>query len=194
MKKFILLMTSIWLSVLLQGCVPAVFVAGAAVGISASTIVNDVRPTKVILADQRIAHNVKANLLQDDKFKNSHVSVSSYNRIVLLVGQTPTSYLRDLAENRAKAVPDVRLVHNEITINAPTTFTEQSKDTWITTEAKTILIAQPGLKSSQIKIITENSVIYLMGLVNHHNADIAVEKVRSIDGVQKVVKLFEYTK
>jgi len=54
------------------------------------------------------------------------------------------------------------------------------------------LIAEKNLKSSTIKVITENSVIYLMGLVTHSTADHAALIASKTRGAQRVVKVFEY--
>lgn len=192
MQKLSRLLLIILFSLCLQACAPAIFVTGAAVGISSGIIINDLRPAKVILQDQSITHDLQMKLSQDNRFKSAHIAVTSFNRIVLLVGQTPTQELRDLAETDAKSISNVRMVHNEITIGYPTSFATRTNDTWITTEIKTILVAKPGLKSSQIKIVTENGTVYLMGLIKRDKADEVVDEVRRVDGVQKVVKLFEY--
>lgn len=192
MKKLFSAFAVLLLLFSLQGCVPAVFVAGATIGVATGEIINDKRTPKTILDDQSITHDIQMRLTQDNRFTVAHISVASYNRIVLLVGQTPTQELRDAADTIAKANPKVRIVHNEITVEYPTKMSTRAEDTWITTEIKAVLVAKPGLKSSQVKIITENGTVYLMGLISRNNADIVTEQARKIDGVQKVVKLFEY--
>lgn len=122
----------------------------------------------------------------------SHIAVSTFNRVVLLVGEVPTSALRKRAYELVKEVPHIRRINNEIEIAASLSTKAGSLDAWVTTKAKTALLAEKGLNSTQIKVITENSVVYLMGLVSHEQAEIAVEVVREVAGITKVVTLFEY--
>ena len=71
-------------------------------------------------------------------------------------------------------------------------YTHVSERSTLTSKAKARLIATKDLDSSQIKIVTEDSTIYLLGLVKKNEADIATEAVRQVGGVRRVVKLFEY--
>ncbi|MFV9995032.1 MAG: BON domain-containing protein, partial [Coxiella endosymbiont of Dermacentor nuttalli] len=42
------------------------------------------------------------------------------------------------------------------------------------------------------KVMTENEVVYLMGIVSPRQAAIAANIASQISGVKKVVKVFEY--
>jgi osmotically-inducible protein OsmY len=88
-------------------------------------------------------------------------------------------------------VKNVSRVYNEITVEAPTSSWQRSHDAWITTKIKTEMLAKPGLHSTQIKVITENDVVYLMGVLSERQATIAINVARQVDGVIKVVKVFE---
>ena len=121
----------------------------------------------------------------------SHIVIVSYNGIVLLAGQVKTEDLRQLAAETVAKIAKVRLVHNEITVAGNTSLMVRSNDSWITTKIKSRLLVDDKASGS-IKVVTENSVVYLMGVVTRAEADQATEIARTTSGVQKVVRLFEY--
>lgn len=172
---------------LLSACVAAV-VAGATAG----AVIYDGRGFVVLERDTRIFHVVHKTIMTDPRFRSSHISVTSFNEAVLLTGQTPVASLRVLAEKIAKATPHVLRVYNEISIGQPTELAVRAQDTWITTEIRSRLLTCKGLESGSIRVVTENGVVFLMGIVTHEQANLAVNVVRHVNGVRQVVKVFKY--
>jgi osmotically-inducible protein OsmY len=111
---------------------------------------------------------------------------------VLLAGQAPTEELRQRIVEITKKIPNVKRIYNEIALQAPSSALTTASDAWITAKVKTALLGAKGLHSGQFKIVTENGTVFLMGVVERKQADLAVEATRKVDGVQKVVKIFEY--
>jgi osmotically-inducible protein OsmY len=177
----------LFVSTLLTGCVAAV-VAGAA----ASIVVYDRRSVVTLESDARIFHLVHTTIVTDPSFRNSRILVSSFNRVVLLVGQTPTASLRVLAEKIAQSTPNVRRVYDEISVDHPLPLSQRTKDIWITSQVRSLMLTKKGLESGSVRIVTENAVVYLMGIVTHEQADLAVNVARQVQGVRKVVKAFQY--
>ncbi len=171
---------------LLSGCMLGV--VAAATGL----VVYDRRSMVMIERDARIFHLIHTEIVRDPKFENSHINVTSFNQAVLLVGQTPQASLRVLAEKIAQKTPKVRRVYNEITIEDPTPLAQRSRDTWITGEVRTKLLRKKGLESGSIRLVTENGVVYIMGIATPEQAALAVEVARQVKGVRKVVKVFQY--
>lgn len=187
MKKLLAVVSII---LLLPGCIPAVFVAGAAAG---GAIIYDHRDTKTRFNDRDATFQIQNRLDSDQELaQKTHLSVVVFNRIGLLVGQTPSEELRQHAETTAKANSQIKVLYNEITIGSPISRTQITNDTWITTKVKTTLLATPGLSSTNLKVLTENNTVYLMGLVTHTQADLATAKTKTVAGVEKIVKIFEY--
>lgn len=173
----------------LQGCAGAAFVAG---GAAAGMIVYDRRNFQTIQEDQRIRHQVENKLHDDFEIsKDAHITAATFNGIVLLAGQAPTVELRERANAAAQSIAGVRRVYNEVALMAPTSQLVRSSDTWITTKVRGELLLVQDLRSSQIKVITENGTVYLMGLVTQGQGDLATAATRQVAGVQRVVKLFE---
>ncbi len=180
-------MTIMLLTLLLSGCVAAV-VLGTAGGL----VVYDHRGVVGLEKDARIFHLIHTKIVRDPNFAGSRVSVSCFNQVVLLTGQAPSVAERAMAEKIAKQTAQVARVYNEITVDSPISLKEQAKDTWITGEVRSKMVAEKGLASGSVHIITENSVVYLMGIVTPEQADLAVNVARHVNGVSKVVKVFQY--
>lgn len=173
----------------LQGCVSGI-VLGA---LGVASVVNDRRTTATQLEDESI--EIKANsALDKDKGLNehSHISIVSYNRTVLLIGQVPNSMLRDRAAKIAADIENVTRVHNQLRIGNKTALTTRTNDTWLTSKVKVALTADETLKGSQIKVITEHGEVFLMGLVTQQEGNLAAELARNVSGVKQVIKAFEY--
>ncbi|ASQ44596.1 BON domain-containing protein [Legionella clemsonensis] len=175
------------ISALLTSCV-AVVVAGAAAGL----VVYDRRSLSTIESDARIFHIIHKEIVTDPRFQDARIIVSSFNQVVLLVGQAPTASLRVMAEKIARTTPNVRRVYNEVTVDYPIPLSQRTEDTWITSQARSLMLTKKGLESGSIRIVTENGVVYLMGIATHEQADLAVSVARQINGVRKVVKVFQY--
>ncbi|WP_416306189.1 BON domain-containing protein [Neptunicella sp. SCSIO 80796] len=178
------------LSVLaLQGCA-AVIVAGG-VGVAASA--HDRRTIGTQIDDKTLTARISNNLSENknlDEF--AHVSVNVFNGIAILVGQTPNDDLRNQAEQAAKNVQHIRKLHNQIRIGSPTSTGTRANDVWLASKVKTNLIADKRIDGLHIDIVVEDSEVFLMGLVNENEANIAVDIARNIGGVARVVKAFEY--
>ncbi|MEN6586668.1 MAG: BON domain-containing protein [Sulfuricella sp.] len=171
----------------LQGCFPVV-----ATGVGAGALmVADRRTSGTYIEDQGI--ELKAMTRLNDKFNDAvHVTVTSYNRNVLLTGQAPTEVLKADVEQEVRTVPNVASVLNEMSIGSLTSFASHSNDTYITSKVKARMIDANKFPVTQVKVVTENGVVYLLGLVSHQVADEAVEIARTTSDVKKVVKVFEY--
>jgi len=111
---------------------------------------------------------------------------------VLLTGEAPNQDLREQVANIVRNINEVRKVHNELQVAAPSSMVSRSADTWITGKVKTALLNTKKVDVTRIKIVTENGVVYLLGLVNSQEADAATDIARRVSGVQRVVKVFEY--
>jgi osmotically-inducible protein OsmY len=159
--------------------------------------IEDDRGTRTIgstLDDSLIETKVAVNVAKADTGldRDSHIVVVSYNGIVLLAGQTPNAALKGKAEQAARATQRVKKVNNELQIMPPSSLLARNNDTWLTTKIKSQMLADAAVPGSRIKIVTENGIVYLLGLVTRQEANVTTSLIQGIDGVQKIVKLFEY--
>ncbi len=173
----------------LQGCIVAAAAGGAATG---AALAIDRRSTGTIVDDQTIQIKATHALAQSkDLWKKSHLTAISYNNVLLLVGQAPTDALKQQAEEAVSEIPKVRRVHNEIEVMAPTSIGARSKDTWITTQIKTKMMGHKDIGATRSKVITENKVVYLMGLTTPEEEIAVTDIARATPGVEKIVQIFE---
>ena len=174
------------LAPLLSGCVAAV-VGGAG---TAVLVGEDRRTVGTVTEDQGI--ELKSENRIRDKFKDAHINVTSYSRMVLLTGEAADAATRTEIEKTVRAVENVRGVYNEITPAGVTALSARANDSFITSKVKARFVDQRKFNAVHVKVVTEAGVVYLLGLVKRKEADDAVEIARTTSGVQKVVKLFEY--
>ena len=183
------------LILLTHGCA-GVVVGGAATG---AAVIHDRRSAGTVIDDQGLGWKISNEIFSDKELSEpSHINVTVYNGAVLLTGETPTEDLKLRANAIAARVSDKeKPVYNELAIAEPTSLTTRTNDAYITTKVKTALFDIQSIKGfdvTRVKVTTENSVVYLMGLVTSVEADAVTEKTRNVGGVKKVVKLFEYIK
>jgi osmotically-inducible protein OsmY len=143
--------------------------------------------------DQMIESRGSANIrAANAELGEAHLSVTSFNGMVLLTGQVPSEAVKQAAGAAVKDLRKVRTVHNELEIAGPTSMMARTNDAWLTTKVKTALFAGEDTETGRVKVVTENGIVYLMGLLSRTEADAAVETTRQVFGVQKIVKVFEY--
>ena len=171
----------------LSACVP-VIVGGAAAG---GAVAADRRTSGIYVEDENI--ELKAvKYMETTLGEAAHVNVTSYNRNVLLTGEVPDQAAKANAEAFVKGIQNVRAITNEIVVSPKTSIGSRSNDTYLTSKVKTKFVTENQFPANIVKIVTENSVVYLLGIVNKTEADAAAEIARNTDGVEKVVKVFEY--
>ncbi len=175
----------------LSACTP--LVGGTAA--TSAWISNDPRTTGTVIDDVAIEAKI-ADAMDDYEYlnldANSNIHVTSYNNVVLLTGQVPSEAAKLAVGEIAKNTNQVRKVYNELKVGPVTSLTTRSHDSWITTKIKSSS-AFHEVNPINTKVITENGVVYLLGLISRDQADKLTELVRTTRGVDRVVRIFEYT-
>lgn len=171
----------------LSACLPAVVGGAAAGGVMAA----DRRTSGIYIEDQGIEIKAEKNIM-DQLGDKIHANVTSYNRNVLITGEANDEETKAKAEAIVKAVDNVRSVTNELTIDMKSTIANRNNDAYITSKVKARMLKEGRFPANYVKVVTESSVVYLLGLVTHKEAEDAVEIASSTDGVYRVVKVFEY--
>lgn len=175
------------LSLQLSACVPVVAGGAAAGGLAAS----DRRTSGAYLEDEGIEWKAIKHF-NEQLGDRIHANITSYNRNVLLTGEAIDEATKQKAEAIARNIENVRNVTNELAIAGASSMTSRSNDTYLTSMVKARMLSENRFPANYVKVVTENSVVYLMGMVTRKEADDAVDIARNTDGVQKVVKVFEY--
>ncbi|WP_419147263.1 division/outer membrane stress-associated lipid-binding lipoprotein [Pseudoalteromonas 'SMAR'] len=174
---------------MLQGCAAAV-VAGTAGAVSAA---NDRRTIGAQIDDNNI--EIKGTLaIKGIKHlaERANITLVSVNGVVLMIGQVANQEMKSQAERALQDVSGIRQIHNQLRLSSNIGITTQTHDTWLTSKVKTKLLAADDVNGANIKVVTENAEVFLMGLVSQTEANCAVEIARNISGVKRVIKAFEY--
>ncbi len=146
-----------------------------------------------IIEDEAIELKVRVNLSKGSApLAQSHINVKSFNGQVLLTGQVPNANVRQEAEQIVGQTREVKRIHNELEIAGPSSTIVRTNDVYLTSRVKLKLLSDKSIEGLRVKVVTENGVVYLMGLVSQREADQAVAIVREVPGVQRIVKVFEY--
>jgi len=179
-------LTPVLLGAAVSACAPLI-VGGAMTG---ALVATDRRTSGAQLEDQGIEFR-SANRLREQIGQRGNVSVTSYNRQVLLTGEVVTEQDKALAESTVAGVENVRSVVNELDVLGASSLTQRSSDTLITGRVKAAMIDARDLPASAVKVLTTRGTVYLMGRLTQREADRATEITRNTQGVQRVVRVLE---
>jgi osmotically-inducible protein OsmY len=172
----------------LQGCVEMAVVGAGATALA----LDDRRSAGAQTEDKEIDLRGEARINErlGDKV---HINVTSFNRNVLLTGEAPDAAAKAQIEKIVREITNVRGVVNEIQILGASSYSARGNDSYITSKVKARFIdSGRAFSANHVKVVTESSVVYLLGLVTRAEAEAAVEIARTTGGVQKVVRVFEY--
>ncbi|AJZ91818.1 division/outer membrane stress-associated lipid-binding lipoprotein [Cedecea neteri] len=179
-------------ALLLQGCVGAVVVGSAAVATKTAT---DPRTVGTQVDDGTLELRVNSALNKDEQIKKeARINVTAYQGKVLLAGQSPNPDLASRAKQIALGVDGATEVYNEIRIMAPVGLGVASSDTWITTKVRSQLLTSDQVKSSNVKVTTENGEVFLLGLVTEREGKAAADIASRVSGVKHVTTAFTILK
>lgn len=177
---------TVLLSAGLSACAP--LIVGSAV--TSAFVATDRRTSGAQLEDQGIELRA-GNRLREQISARGSISVTSYNRQVLLTGEVNTEQDKAQAERIVAGVENVRGVFNELGVVPKASLTQLSADTLTTGRVKAALIDAHGLIGSAFKVVTARGAVYLMGRVTQREADRATEVTRNVPSVTRVVRVME---
>jgi osmotically-inducible protein OsmY len=186
-SRMAVLAAAVTTTTLLGACAP-LLIGGAMVGTALS--VSDRRTSGAQLEDQAIELK-SINRVREAGGSEANVSVTSYNRTVLLTGEVPSEAARVAVEQVVARIENVRATVNELAVMGTTTLSARSNDAILSSKVKAAFVDAKDLQANSIKVVAERGTIYLMGRVTEREANRAADLARSTSGVGKVVKVFE---
>jgi osmotically-inducible protein OsmY len=187
MRKSIVLLIMMLVMPLFGGCAVALLGGAAAGGVM---LAEDRRTVGTVTEDKGI--ELKAGSRIGERVPAAHVNTTSYNKLVLLTGEAPNAAAKEDVERVARGVENVRGVFNEMQVGAVSAISARTNDAYITSKVKARFVDANKFNALHVKVVTEASVVYLLGLVRRAEADAATDVARTTGGVVKVVRLFEY--
>ena len=172
---------------LLGACAP-LLIGGAMLG--GSMVVTDRRSSGTQIDDQGIELK-SINKVSEAIGDRGSVSITSYNRQVLITGEVPAEADKAAVEQAVARIDNVRLIVNELAIASGSTLGTRSNDTLLTSKVKASMVDAKDVQANAYKVVTERGVVYLMGRVTEREAARATDIARGVSGVRKVVRVFE---
>jgi len=171
----------------LPGCAPVVVV-----GLGAGVLMGaDRRTSGSYLEDSKIETHAASQIF--GQYKDTvHVNVTSFNRQVLITGEVPSEADKAGVANIVNGEPNIQSISNELLVSAPSGLATRSNDGLITSNIKLRFLSNKIFQPDHVKVVTENNVVFLMGLVYRKEAEAATDIARNSKGVERVVTLFEY--
>ena len=175
---------------LATGCVATMI--GAAT-VTTIDVVNERRTLGSYIDDGAIELSIRQHILRNKTLRQqTHLNATSMNGVVLVTGEARNVQVKSQLLEYIQQLEGVRQVVDQSEIAGKTGMMSRTNDTWLTAKVKTRLYANTGIDANRVKVTTERGTVYLMGLVTHGEAERATELARHIDGVVRVVKVFEY--
>lgn len=175
------------------GITACVATAVGIVAVSSVDIAHDRRTIGKYYDDGAVELKIRNAIRAEETFKGRvHISVTSMNGIVLLTGEAPTQPLINHVEVKTRKFAEIRQVVNEIALSGKSTVASRMNDSWVTSKVKTKLFKEINLNATRVKVVTEYGKVYLMGLVTRTEGTAAANVVRTVGGVARVIKVFEY--
>jgi len=165
--------------------------SGCAQGGGALAGANERRTQGTVLDDQNIENKARQRIAEKYKF-NAQVSVTCFNRYALITGQVANEAAKMDIERIVGGIPPVKGIANELQVAGVSSSGARSSDSGVSSDVRNRFLSSKAFNRDHIKVFTEGGVVYLMGIVNHAEADAASEIASTTNGVQKVVRVFEY--
>ncbi|CRK85771.1 Uncharacterized protein YraP [Candidatus Providencia siddallii] len=188
--KFIAIFNVMLLVILSQGCISATVIGSAAVATRSAT---DSRTIIQQVDDNVLEARINGKLNKNkDIIKKTRIIVTAYKGIVLLTGQSPYLFLSERAKQIATSTKGASVVYNEIRSEFPVDLGIASKDAWITAIVKSKILASDKIKLGNVKVITENGEVFLLGVVTKQEAEDVAKIASSIKDVRRVTTVFNY--
>ena len=152
------------------------------------------RTTGALVEDKAIETKIGVNVrAQEPELKKSNIDVTSHNGFVLITGQVQSEQLKNrVTEIAREASLKIKTIQNELEVAGKTSLIARGNDAWIATKVRTLMFADKNVPSDQIRVVTENGAVFLMGLVHREEGNLAGNLARNVAGVTKVVEVFEY--
>ena len=170
----------------LSACAP-VMLAGFA---GTAMVASDRRTSGTQLEDETIELRGSARI-RDALGERAHVNINSYNRQVLLSGEVATERDKQIVEGLLEKLENVKSVVNELSIMQPASLSSRSNDLLLSAKVKASLVDSRDLFANAFKVVTERGTVYVMGRVTQREATSATNVIRNVNGVNKVVRLFD---
>ena len=160
------------------------------------SLLKDRRTHDVAVSDKKIESEALEELNDTNDIKqNCHVTINAYNGAALITGETPTQELKAKVIATVQAISNVKFIQDHLNIEEPISLEMQENDKLITQGVRKAfkqIRSMHEFDPNTIKVITENGVVYLMGIVQRDEGKVIINLTKLQPGVRQIVTVFEY--
>ena len=192
MKK-LLLSIALLNFLLMTGCTS---VATSPEEITEQSLLQERRNRETILMDKDIEAEAYSELNSEEDILNQcHVTITAYNGAALITGESPNEELKKKIISIVQVVPNVKLIHDNLSIANPSDSSSRANDQLITDTIRTALSqirTMPDFDPAMVKVITENGTVYLMGFVRRDEGAVVINVTKLQPGIKQIITIFEY--
>ena len=154
-------------------------------------VASDRRTTGIQVEDESIEQR-SASAMRENFGTKEHINITSYNRQVLITGEVSSDLVRSQAEQLVGRVQNVRSVVNELVVGPVSSNSDRASDVLLVAKVKASMVDTEDVFANVFKVVVERGTVYLMGRVTQAEAKRATDVVRGVNGVKRVVRVFEY--
>jgi osmotically-inducible protein OsmY len=158
--------------------------------------VADRRTMDTTETDKDVQADIKDNLRDDDEIRQfAHVNVNVYNGAVLLTGEAMNEAIKTKIVEMVRIVKNVKMVHDNLIVDYPSDNLSRANDRRITQSIKHALTQihdLPNFDASLIKVVVEQSSVYLMGRVHRDEGTVVINVIRLEPDIRQIVAVFDY--
>jgi osmotically-inducible protein OsmY len=145
-----------------------------------------------VIDDKSIRTRLTVNLEKlDTRFDDAHITVHVNAGIVLLVGQVATADMITQATELLRSDKQIVAIHNHLTAEPNISTGLKTNDNWLALKTRSRMFSTDYFPSSKLDVVVEKGIVYLMGRVSKDTAEKAVAIASEVNGVQKVVMVFQ---
>jgi len=169
----------------LTACVETAIIGAVA---ASAIVLSDRRSVATYSKDAWIDIQAATPLSEIGSTKNTHIIANAFNSRVLLTGQVASEADKQKATDVVQAISGVKGVDNQLVVGPVTTLDVRNNDSFITSKVKARLVNDQPELGNAMKVVTENGVVYVFGMLTQSEVERGIEIVRTTAGVQRVVK------
>lgn len=176
---------AVCLTTQLTACIETAIVGVVAAG---AIVLADRRSITTYSKDAWIDVQAATPLAEIGPTSTTHIIANAFNSRVLLTGEVASDTDKQKATDVVKAISGVKGVDNQLVVGPISNFESRNNDALITSKVKSRLLNDHPELANAMKIITENGVVYVFGMLTQSELERGIEIARTTSGVKRVVK------
>ncbi|PNK60261.1 BON domain-containing protein [Psychrobacter sp. FDAARGOS_221] len=143
------------------------------------------------ILDKSIENTILVNINRQDPtlHERSRINVYSFYSTVLVTGEVPDEANKKQIDTIISSMPDVKEFYNQLNVGNFKGASYTVHDTYISSKVNAKILANSGISGRQIKIVTDDGIVYAMGKLTPSQRGHLLNIVDSTVGIKQLVLL-----